>query len=741
MNSPAPAPGPSRKQASRKALRDQAQEIMDRWAGGDEPDAVSALARHPELLADQSLVVDLAYEEFCLREEAGEAPDPETFCARFPACRTSLRRTLEVHHGLGENPQAPAKAFPAGWPQAGDKVGEFTLVRELGRGAFARVFLATEATTGDRPVALKLTRGGAAEARTLGRLVHPNVVPIHSACKDPATGLTLVCMPFLGGATLLDVLDRAFPGEGSPPPSRAAIILDAVGATASPDDPAIPVDRRDPVWEFGSYADGCLHLGAQFADALAFLHGQHVCHRDLKPSNVLLRPDGRPLLLDFNLSDAGEAGTGRRGGTIPYMAPEQIQAWEAGPSGKTAVDERADLFALGVILYELLTGRHPFGPIPAGLPAKELRRLLLQRQRGGLAPLRALAPRVPRAAAGLIEQCLAYKPARRPAGAAAVAAGLRRCFWPFRLRCGIARWSRPVLTAGCLLALAAGVGGWGWSLRAPSNSREYLAGRAAFQAGRLEEAERHFGRALEADPQHRGSRFARACAWLREADGLQGQAARDKFKDALHEFEQLAAREPRDGVLLACMGFCHSGGGDPPRAIVLYEQALAAGYDSAGLFNNQALGYLNCNDLERAEQSLREALKRDKALQAAYYNRAMLAYQRWLQAPSVPFPEAALADIDKAVRLGPHTDQLLADAGALYAAAAQPRHDGRAKQAIAHLSRAVAMGQEPARLTANPLVAQLDWHPDFPGLMAKQRGPVSRAQILRLVNPVVTLPD
>ena len=104
-----------------------------------------------------------------------------------------------------------------------------------------------------------------------------------------------------------------------------------------------------------------LCLGAQLADGLAHAHARGIVHRDLKPANVLLTDEGRPMLLDFNLSEdtklrASPEG-GRMGGTLPYMAPEQIDAFR---SRRGVVDGRCDLFALGVILYELLTGRHPF---------------------------------------------------------------------------------------------------------------------------------------------------------------------------------------------------------------------------------------------------------------------------------------------------------------------------------------------------------------------------------------------
>src|SRR6185312_6087917 len=121
-----------------------------------------------------------------------------------------------------------------------------------------------------------------------------------------------------------------------------------------------------------SYVDGVVRLVSQLADALAFVHAKGVLHRDLKPSNVLVSPAGRPRLLDFNLS-ADESADGPFGGTLPYMSPEQLRIGLREEENVQAIDARSDLFSLGVMLYELLAGTHPFGPIPLG-PVDEVGR-------------------------------------------------------------------------------------------------------------------------------------------------------------------------------------------------------------------------------------------------------------------------------------------------------------------------------------------------------------------------------
>jgi serine/threonine protein kinase len=135
-----------------------------------------------------------------------------------------------------------------------------------------------------------------------------------------------------------------------------------------------------------------------------------VVHRDLKPANVLLTDDGRPMLLDFNLSDSprpnGAAGA-RMGGTPPYMAPEHLEAFLGKSRG---VDARSDLYSLGVILYELLTARSPFpkrvGPAYEAVP-------LMAADRREAPRLRPWNRNVSPAVESIVRRCLDPDPAKR----------------------------------------------------------------------------------------------------------------------------------------------------------------------------------------------------------------------------------------------------------------------------------------------------------------------------------------
>lgn len=180
-----------------------------RWENGEKVGAQWYFDRYTDLGEDT--IVALVYEEFCLQEEDDQHPDPSTYLARFPQVAASLGRVFQIHDLVGSG--AASTAFPlstldgagtggGAFPEAGQTIGGFFLVEELGRGAFARVFLARERQLADRPVALKVTRRGSHEPQTLARLQHTHIVPVHSHRIDAATGFHLLCMPYFGRITL-----------------------------------------------------------------------------------------------------------------------------------------------------------------------------------------------------------------------------------------------------------------------------------------------------------------------------------------------------------------------------------------------------------------------------------------------------------------------------------------------------------------------------------------------------------
>src|SRR6266436_5608696 len=286
-------------------VRPLAAEIRDLRRQGEPTPVRVVLARHPDIAQDKSLVIELANEFLCQASENGQQIDVREFIGQFPAFQEAIREMASVHG--------------------------FSLLRELGRGAFACVYLAAEPALGNRLVAVKVSQQGTSEAEILGRLTHRNVVPIHSVKKDSATGFTVVCMPYLGSATLCDLLHGIRTPSGLPLSAKA--ILEASQDRVAADYLGSHQQSPDAILRKGTYVDGVLHLGLQLAEALAFIHSLGICHCDLKPSNVLMSPDGRPMLLDFNLSFREQPVDHRLGGTFPYMSPEFLRAMDSKRKG------------------------------------------------------------------------------------------------------------------------------------------------------------------------------------------------------------------------------------------------------------------------------------------------------------------------------------------------------------------------------------------------------------------------
>ena len=406
-------------------------QVISTWRAGDRPDTAEFLSRYPDLRQRQSVLLGLAYEEYCLRKEAGETLTLESFCDRFPTCRRSLGRLLAVHECGDEdaNLGATLDLEEVEWPTIGTDFLGFHLLQELGRGAFAHVYLARQPALGNRLVVVKVAQYGAAEAEMLGRLAHRNIVPVYSVSEDRATHVTAVCMPYLGSATLLDVLDVGF--ADNRPPERARFIQETAVQESIPE--AVPemYVGGDHCLQHGTYVDGIVHLAAQLAEALQHTHQAGICHRDLKPSNVLLTPSGCPMLLDFNLSSDNQLERIYVGGTLPYMAPEQLRTMTTEDAVQDAdSDPRSDLFSLGVILYEMFTGRLPFGDRPPGAAPAEAAAQLLARQQQGCREVRQYNPRVNARLSGIVDQCLAWDPAQRPVSAQALADALHRQLAP-----------------------------------------------------------------------------------------------------------------------------------------------------------------------------------------------------------------------------------------------------------------------------------------------------------------------
>jgi len=259
--------------------------------------------------------------------------------------------------------------------------GRYRLVRRIAAGGMGEVWEADDTVLGRR-VALKVlvaelaaddraTRRFVREARATARLAHPNVARVYDFGRDG--GAPFLVMELLEGETLARRL-----ADGPLPPAGAARVAAAV------------------------------------ADALDAAHQRGIVHRDVKPANVMLTPGGDVKVMDFGIAAAADETHSTTGSgmyaTVAYVSPERVAGEPATPA--------SDLYSLGAVLYELLCGRPPFS---ASTPALVARAHLHDRP----APVRQLAPWVPRPLAEAAEAALAKDPARRPSSAAAFAARIR----------------------------------------------------------------------------------------------------------------------------------------------------------------------------------------------------------------------------------------------------------------------------------------------------------------------------
>ena len=379
-------------------------EMCAAWARGERISAEDLLAREPSHGASSEVVVRLVCEEICLRQEHGLRVDTAEFLRQFPRCRTELEVVLGCHRLFEGDLTQPV--FPA----AGEEIGEFKLLAEIDRGVMGRVFLAEQPALSDRTVVVKFTAGGGAEHLSLARLQHTGIMPLYLVQDFPERNLRALCMPHLGGISLLRMLE-AVAEEPIARRSGQSLVaaLERAGERGSPRPPGVQLLAR------ATYVEAICWIGACLADALHYAHQRRLVHLDVKPSNVLLAGDGQPMLLDFHLSRApitpDDESVAWLGGTPAYMSPEQRRALEAVRAGNPvgeAIDGRSDIFSLGRLLYEALGG-----------PTDE-------HQRAGAMPLRKINPLVSPGLDALLRKCLSDSPRDRYTDASLLAQDLRR---------------------------------------------------------------------------------------------------------------------------------------------------------------------------------------------------------------------------------------------------------------------------------------------------------------------------
>ncbi len=310
----------------------------------------------------------------------------------------------------------------------------FHPIQKLGEGTFSDVFLATQSDLASRFVVLKVVRQARGEPQKMAMLQHTNIVPIYSF--HVVSPLAIICMPYAGGITLGDYLHDSRNIETRDGMSLVKTICNESDETvidSSLDLPTKEILSRHSVNVAGdtiatplSKLRGldkerlALWIFSRLASALVHSHTRGVLHGDLKPANVLIRNDGEPALMDFNLSRSLHLPNDVKvGGTLAYMAPENLRSLL---DQQCVNDARSDIYSLGVILFEFLTGRLPY-PRPLSTADTDVEIAWKARQ---TAIVWSDTDRVSSSLRSIVERSLAFSPEHRYASAEKLEEDLQR---------------------------------------------------------------------------------------------------------------------------------------------------------------------------------------------------------------------------------------------------------------------------------------------------------------------------
>ncbi|MEZ5939775.1 MAG: serine/threonine-protein kinase [Planctomycetaceae bacterium] len=367
----------------------------------------------PTELSPDNPPLELIIEEYQIRYAVDELLNVDDYLRRFPTFRGELEQALGISPEEQESNQRPEKPVELQF-HPGDELDDFELLQEVGKGGFGTVFLARQKSM-QRLVALKIGANREDdEPRTLAQLDHPNVVRVFDQRLLPSEGLRLLYMEFVAAGTLRQLIKQLEYGSQVGGSAVLEVVdqqLVGVGQLSPPDSPF----RKQLA--AADWPTTVALLGIRCASGLEHAHSRGVLHRDIKPANILLAPDASPKIADFNISYAGNVdGTNPEaffGGTLAYMSPEQIRANSPLHSeGPADIDERSDVYSLGVVLWEVFSGEHPFGKEQAERDwLRTLEHMLARRKEPRPESFEAsTSGRLQR----VLARCLQFDPADRP---------------------------------------------------------------------------------------------------------------------------------------------------------------------------------------------------------------------------------------------------------------------------------------------------------------------------------------
>ncbi len=441
-----------------------------------------------------------AVQEYLAELEAGRRPDRRALAERFPdlpaAAMAPYLDALDAVHAASPLLQGPAEAPAAPAAPDAEALGDFRIVREIGRGGMGVVYEAVQRSLGRR-VALKVLPFATAldakrlqrfqhEAQAAAQLHHTNIVPVYAVGSE--RGVHFYAMQLIEGQNLAAFIDdlRRNAERGARSAELASAPRPAPRAPRSETRPEVAagLSTRRPERKEDFFRTAA-RLTAQAAEGLDYAHEMGVIHRDVKPANLLVDGRGNVWITDFGLAhfhaDAGLTQTGDLVGTLRYMSPEQA----GGP--RVLLDHRTDVYSLGATLYEMLTLRPIFD-------AADRQALLCQILCDEPRPPRAADASIPPELETIVLKALAKSPAERYATARDFADDLHRFLRhePIRARRATLaqrarKWLRrhpsvPVAAAVLLVLLAAGSLVSAWLI---NGARERERRRAAEAEARL----------------------------------------------------------------------------------------------------------------------------------------------------------------------------------------------------------------------------------------------------------------
>ncbi len=456
---------------------------------------------NPESLAEDDPRILQVSREYLAELEAGRSPNRQAYLDRYPELAEALSEYLDGIQ-LAQSLR-PVELAPSPEPTA-SPLGDFQIIREIGRGGMGIVYEAIQLSLGRR-VALKVLPFAAAldskhlqrfktEAYAAAQLHHTNIVPVYAVgCER---GMHFYAMQLIEGRSIAEViaeLRSESRASGPAPEDINTIVGNTVAQHQEPTfDAALPGRSSPRSTRTRDSFRSAARITAEIADALEYAHDSGVIHRDIKPANLLLDARGAVWVADFGLAlvatDAGLTQTGDVLGTLRYMSPEQAAG------RREPVDHRTDVYSLGATLYELLTLQPIF-------PGQDRPALLQQILHEDPRPLRKLDLAIPVELETIVLKSLAKSPAERYSTAGEMAADLQRFLDEIPIRARrpqlidrLRKWMRrhPSVIAAALILLVCGTIGLG--VTTAIVAREHAKTEDAYQREllRAREAEAQF---------------------------------------------------------------------------------------------------------------------------------------------------------------------------------------------------------------------------------------------------------